>query len=116
MVQIVTEEHSVLVSLVAPRRGDLLKGMRSRPRPRDTGGRSVRYRRATERSRSAHTLGDCPTVGVTHPKEMLREPSAPIPRRQELPGTGSVTFSDFKATGNGAGPVVGEEVDVSGAP
>ncbi len=35
---------------------------------------------------------------------------------QEDPGTGEVTFIDFEATGNGAGPVVAEGVDVTGAP
>ena len=35
---------------------------------------------------------------------------------QETPGTGTVTFTNFKATGNDAGAIVAEGVDVSGAP
>jgi len=54
--------------------------------------------------------------GRVRRSEATRNDGAGAALEQELPGTGSVTFSDFEATGNGAGPVVSEEVDVSGAP
>ena len=54
--------------------------------------------------------------GRVRRSEATRNDGAGAGLEQELPGAGSVTFSDFEATGNGAGPVVGEEVDVSGAP